>query len=246
MTRRRRSDFQFRLPEVSTVDDYSSSKQLDARIALAGWGTPGEWSSCTISDLCVEDRVVVEPNSELARKLLYLSLEHVESVTGKILKEPSESTEDIGKSITFRFDSRHVLYGKLRPYLNKVATPDFAGRCTTELIPLLPHAGVSRAFLAWLLRRPQTVRAAMREKTGARMPRANMKHVLSLTVSIPNSIEEQERIAAQMSERLGWISEAKQACYEQLALLDAYRQKILSAFPTGANSDKNKQDGADE
>lgn len=213
-------------------------------MTLAKLDMDGGWSTCTIGDLCTEDRIVVEPYSELANKLMYLSLEHVESVTGKVLKEPSEPVEDVGKSITFRFDSRHVLYGKLRPYLNKVAIPDFEGRCTTEMIPLLPRAGVSRAFLAWLLRRPQTVKAAMREKTGARMPRANMKHVLSLAVSIPNSIGEQEQIAAQMSERLGWISEAKQACYEQLALLDAYAQKILSAFPTDTNSNDNNKDGA--
>jgi type I restriction enzyme S subunit len=211
---------------------------------LARLGKQGEWSSCTISDLCTEDRIVVEPNSELASKLTYLSLEHVESVTGKVLKEPSEPIEDVGRSITFRFDSRHVLYGKLRPYLNKVATPDFEGRCTTEMIPLLPRAGVSRAFLAWLLRRPQTVKAAMREKTGARMPRANMKHVLSLAVSIPNSIEEQQRIAAQMSERLSWIAEAKNACYEQIELLDVYAQKILATFPSGTNSYNNNKDGA--
>ena len=228
-------------PEISTVDG-NSPNRLDARTALTEPATPGEWSSCTISDLCIEDRIIVEPNSEVAGKLIYLSLEHVESVTGRILREPSEPIEDVGRSITFQFDSRHVLYGKLRPYLNKVATPEFAGRCTTEMIPLLPRPGVSRAFLAWLLRRPQTVKAAMREKTGARMPRANMKHVLSLSVSIPNSIEEQERIAARMAERLGWISEAKKACYEQIELLDVYAQKILDSFPVPTNSTGNKKD----
>ena len=232
------------LPEISAAGGDSPSRS-DARAASAAPGARGEWRSCTIGDLCTEDRIVVEPNSALAGKLTYLGLEHVEGVTGRVLKEPSEPMEDVGKSITFRFDSRHVLYGKLRPYLNKVATPDFEGRCTTEMIPLLPRPGVSRAFLAWLLRRPQTVEAAMREKTGARMPRANMKHVLSLAVSVPD-LEEQERIAARMSERLGWISEARRACYEQIEILDAYTQKILDAFPAGANPDDNSEGGANE
>lgn len=242
MTKRRSDDFQSTLPDIFTVES-GSPTDLDSRMLLAGPDTRGEWRSCRISDLCTEDRTIVEPHSELARKLIYLSLEHVESVTGKVLKEPSQSLEDAGRSISFRFDSRHVLYGKLRPYLNKVATPDFEGRCTTEMIPLLPRAGVSRAFLACLLRRPQTVEAAMRERTGARMPRANMKHVLSLAVSIPHDIEEQRRIAAWMSERLGWIAEAKQACYEQVEIFDACAQKILAAFPSGTNSDDNDKGG---
>jgi type I restriction enzyme S subunit len=80
------------------------------------------------------------------------------------------------------FDTHHVLYCKLRPYLNKVAVPDFVGRCSTELIPLLPKPDISREYLAWLLRRPQTVQAAMQERTGARMPRANMRYVLAQEV----------------------------------------------------------------
>lgn len=205
-----------------------------------------DWTECPISDLCFEDRTIVEPSSELAIHLPYLSLEHVEGVTGKILKGPSVPLREEGRSVTFRFDSRHVLYGKLRPYLNKVALPDFAGRCTTEMIPLLPHEGVSREFLAHLLRRPQTVSAAMQEKTGARMPRANMKHVLSLTVKIPKSVEEQRRIAETYATRLTWISEAKRMCSEQIELLDAYAQKILASFPTNARLSNNENENAHE
>ncbi len=36
------------------------------------------------------------------------------------------------RSTAFRFDGRHVLHAKLRPYLNKVATPGFARSCLTE------------------------------------------------------------------------------------------------------------------
>ncbi|HYH85695.1 MAG TPA: hypothetical protein VEX60_09440 [Pyrinomonadaceae bacterium] len=159
-----------------------------------------------------------------------MGLEHIESITGQIIKDRVAASEDEGRSTTFRFDAQHVLYGKLRPYLNKVALPDFEGRCTTELIPLLPRPGVSREFLAWLLRRPQTVEAAMREKTGARMPRANMRYVLSLVVTIPAQIEEQRRLAAEMDARMSLITEAKAACQEQLRLLDTYAEKVLAYF----------------
>jgi type I restriction enzyme S subunit len=192
--------------------------------------SPQGWHWRTIGDLCAEDRTLIEPDSVLARELPYISLEHIESVTGRILRKASVNIEDEVRSVTFRFDARHVLYGKLRPYLNKVALPDFEGRCTTELIPLLPRSDVSREFLAWLLRRPQTVEAAMREKTGARMPRADMRHILSLRLLIPDRLEDQKQIADDIAARMALIAEAKAACQEQLQLLDTYAHKILADF----------------
>ena len=134
----------------------------------------GKWRSVRLGDVCREDRCIVEARSERARQLRYLSLEHIESGTGRILREPGDAISDEGNSTTFAFDERHVLYGKLRPYLNKVALPDFSGRCTTELIPLLPTNELARDYLAFVLRRNETVAITMRGKTGSRMPRADM------------------------------------------------------------------------
>jgi len=183
-----------------------------------------------IGDLCVQDRRIVTADSPFASGLPFLGLEDIESVTGRIQRE-CLSSRNYGNGNAFLFDLRHVLYSKLRPYLNKVAVPDFVGRCTTELIPLLPKAGVSRDFLAWLLRRPQTVQAAMEERTGARMPRANMDHVLAQMVPVPESVEEQERVAGEMTRRMNLVISTRSVCREQLGLLDAYEEKALSEFP---------------
>jgi len=137
---------------------------------------PPGWRWVRLGDVCEQNRQIVEPKSSLSASLPYLGLEHIEANTGRILKESSIPVEDEGVSTTFAFDERHVLYGKLRPYLNKVALPDFRGRCTTEIIPLLAANGNDKGFLCWILRRAETVEAAMREKTGSRMPRANMDY----------------------------------------------------------------------
>jgi hypothetical protein len=141
---------------------------------------PAGWRWARLGEVCAQDRQIIEPGTHHAAGRPYLSLEHIESNTGRILRHPSQALEDEGQSTTFAFDSRHVLYGKLRPYLNKVALPDFAGRCTTELIPLLPSVEMSREFLVWILRRQETVDMAMRGRTGSRMPRADMGDLLSL------------------------------------------------------------------
>ena len=146
---------------------------------------PTSWNRVKLGDICAQDKTTILPNDPDAPNLKYVGLEHVESGSGRIL--PSVDVAKPVRSGAYRFDSRHVLYGKLRPYLNKVALPDFSGRCTTELVPLLPAKSVDRDWLAWQLRRPETVDFAMRGKTGSRMPRANMREFMGMSISLPPS-----------------------------------------------------------
>jgi type I restriction enzyme S subunit len=136
--------------------------------------------------------------------------------------------EDIGISTTFAFDESHVLYGKLRPYLNKVALPDFPGRCTTEIIPLRPSDGLDRSFLCWLLRQEETIRAVMQEKTGTRMPRADMNVLLSQQVLLP-PLPEQRRIAAILNEQMAAVEKARAAAKAQLEAAEALPAAYLRA-----------------
>lgn len=201
------------------------------KISISYTELPQNWSWVRLNQLCVQDRKIIQPGSHASISLPYLSMEHIESQTGRILRTSSTLVEDEGKSTTFAFNNSHILYGKLRPYLNKVALPDFCGRCTTELIPLLPNPNVSRRYLAWLLRRPETVEFAMKETTGSRMPRANIDKLLLLQVPVPNLIELQEKLADAMDEQMNSIEHAKKACIEQLTLIDKLLVRLLKDFP---------------
>ena len=45
-----------------------------------------------------------------------------------------------------------VLYSKIRPYLKKVARPDFQGLCSADIYPLKPTSNaITRDFLFHLL-----------------------------------------------------------------------------------------------
>ncbi len=191
---------------------------------------PPGWQLVRLGEVCSVHRQVVESNSSEARHLPYLSLEHLESDSGRLLRAPSEGLDGEGVSTTFRFDKRHVLYGKLRPYLNKVAVPKFEGRCTTELMPLLPRESVDREFLGWLLRRPETIQAAMQGVTGSRMPRANMRELLALRIPLP-PLEEQKRIVAILNEQIATVERASAAAEAELeaakVLPSAYLRALL-------------------
>ena len=146
-----------------------------------------------LGELCKMDRQGLRSNDPVASRLPFIGVEHVGKGTG-IIDFDNGSRIGSRKSTTFRFDKRHVLYAKLRPYLNKVATPNFAGRCSTELVPLLPRDGIDRSFLAHLLRRQATVDFVMSSVTGSRMPRTDMKALLSMPVPLP-PLDDQRRVA---------------------------------------------------
>ena len=174
-----------------------------------------------LGELCEMDRQGIQSDDPLTVELPFVGVENVVSGTG-ILNFDTDSRVGGQKSNTFRFDRRHVLYGKLRPYLNKVAVPEFAGRCSTELVPLLPGNGVERDFLAHLLRRRETVEFVMASVTGSRMPRTDMKVLMSMPVPFPPP-GEQQRIA-------GILNRASRIERLRAGTADRLREFIPSLF----------------
>lgn len=159
-------------------------------------------------------------------RLRYLGLENIESGTGRILNWGSDDKTQAGISTTFSFDASHVLYGKLRPYLNKVALPESEGRCSTEIIPLVPSEGIHREFLAYLLRLDTITAAAMKGVTGARMPRANMRELLAVPVPVP-PLREQQRIIRTLREKFAELEHARKALADQLDAAEKLSAAIL-------------------
>lgn len=198
---------------------------------------PAGWRWVKLEEVCEIDSSQVSPNTDLAKQLPYIGLEQIESGTGRFIEKINDSQGKLIQSTTFRFDSRHVLYGKLRPYLNKVATPHFEGRSTTELLPLLPNDGCDRYYLAWLLRREETVEEAMRHKTGTRMPRADMDELFKILVPVP-CIEEQKRVATKIHELMQEVERARTACEKELEAAKALPSAHLRAVFESEESKK--------
>ena len=102
---------------------------------------------------------------------------------------------EVGTS-THGFDERHVLYSKLRPYLNKVVLPDGRGLATTELVPMLPDPlRLDRKYLAYYLRSRSFVDWVSSQVAGAKMPRVSMQLFWQHEIPLP-PLPEQKRIAA--------------------------------------------------
>lgn len=114
----------------------------------------------------------------------YVGLEHIEKETGIILNYEIVNNGEL-KSNKFIFNQTMLLYGKLRPYLNKIAIPYFSGICSTDILPILPLENKSnRIFLVFLLRQDYYINLATTRSTGANLPRLS-----------PSALEDFELIA---------------------------------------------------
>ncbi|MBP6440811.1 MAG: restriction endonuclease subunit S [Caldilineaceae bacterium] len=128
------------------------------------------------------------------RSLPYVGLEHIEKDIGRFASDYDGSVADM-LATQFRFTSEHVLYGKLRPYLNKVALPNFDGVCTTEILPLLPKsAKLDRTYLWAMLLSPKFVEWASNNVSGANLPRLAPSLLAAYPIPLP-PLAEQQRIA---------------------------------------------------
>lgn len=139
-----------------------------------------------------------------------LNLDKIESGSGVITEKVYGSVQSAGSS-THWFDKRHVLYSKLRPYLNKVVLPDMQGLATTELVPLCPDPSrLDRKFLAYYLRSSRFVNWISDQVAGAKMPRVSMKVFWEHKIPLP-PLAEQKRIAAILDKADGIRRKRQQA-----------------------------------
>ena len=150
-----------------------------------------KWPTGALDSIAILDRQSIHP-SEAEAATPYLGLEHLDGDGG------IDCIQTVGsaglKSNKFRFSDRHVLFGKLRPYLRKIVRPEFSGVCSTDIIPILPREGMSRDYLFYFLRTPDTVNLATTRCSGANLPRLGPKQLASFQIPLP-PLAEQKRIA---------------------------------------------------
>lgn len=186
------------------------------------------WVRRPISELVRADGQQIDSREAEFITLPFLGLENIESGTGRfvILEDQAEP----GRSACFRFGPQHVLYGKLRPYLNKVFLPDSNGRCALEILPLLPCEGFNREFVAAVLRSPPVVAYTTKHSTGGRMPRADIRKLMRFEVPMPEARNACNQLGVQLNSRLNSCSVVHSAVARQLEAVSALPPATLRQF----------------
>jgi type I restriction enzyme S subunit len=124
-----------------------------------------------------------------------------------------------------------VLFGKLRPYLEKFYVAEFDGKCTGEILAFKPERIESR-FLFYCFASSWFIEQCNMLAYGAKMPRVNWPTQLAkFNLPLP-PIEEQQRIAAYLDASCAAIDAAVAAKRRQLETLDALRKSVVHSIFT--------------
>lgn len=180
-------------------------------------GFDGEWLEKRLGEVITNKSKKYNPSQD---SVFYkcIELEHLESDTGRLLGHTN--SEGTG-SIKNRFYKNNVLFGKLRPYLNKYHKPDFDGVCSSE-IWVLSGLKVSNDFAYRIVQTSNFLNLA-NQSSGSKMPRADWKVVESGSVSIPPSDREQQKIAAFLT---SVDTKIEQLTHKE-ALLKQYKKGVM-------------------
>ena len=160
----------------------------------------------------------------------YIGLENIESWSGKITLVNIEN--DSVESILNSFDERYILFGKLRPYLAKVATPNFSGQCSTELLTLLPRTNIHKKFLFYVMISSWFIDIVHSSTYGTKMPRANWNFIGNIKISVPQ-LKEQREIADFLDAKCAKIERLIEALQNEIKFVEELRIRIISDVVTG-------------
>lgn len=155
----------------------------------------------------------VDPQSRKEHRFMYIGMENVEKNTGRAVPRAVLGKEILSQ--TLRVPPGYVIYGKLRPYLNKYwvnreSLEDVI--CSSEFF-VFHTKGIERAYFIDVLSSQIVQKQLAFLYTGARMPRINECDFMGLRIPLP-SRDKQLRIAGRTAElRSGMDELEKQAAH---------------------------------
>ena len=143
------------------------------------------WKRKSLEEVIIFPSGLVDPRLTEYKDMYHVGGDNIDSKTGRIfgLKHAKELGLISGK---FYFTSNHILYNKIRPYLNKVALPDFNGICSADMYPLLPKENeVLKEYLYFILRSPFFLDFADKQSRRANIPKINMTEMSLFELPVP-------------------------------------------------------------
>ncbi|MBK9926306.1 MAG: restriction endonuclease subunit S [Anaerolineales bacterium] len=172
----------------------------------------------------------VEPKNIPANAWI-LELEDIEKDTSRLLQRLTFAQRD-SKSTKNAFKKDDVLYGKLRPYLNKIIVADRDGFCTTEIIPIKPNEAIIGRYLFYWLKNPEFLNHVNSVSYGLNMPRLGTKDGLAAPLVLA-PLDEQKRIAEKLDSLLARVDSCQLHLERVPQILKRFRQSVLAVATSG-------------
>lgn len=179
-----------------------------------------------LGDVLTLRKDVVHPRDQPHGRATFVGLEHVESGTGSRLGSVEMDLSTLtGRKP--RFFAGDIVYGYLRPYLNKVWVGDFDGLCSVDqYVYKVDERQADTEFVAFFMRSSEYLDRAPIGITPGQLPRIRTQEVAQVPLALP-PLPVQRALAARLRSEIAAATELRAALEQKLATLDRLPAALL-------------------
>lgn len=181
---------------------------------------PKHWEYCRFKDFMLLQTTASNSNNKIG-------LENIESRSGRFIYTGSEFE---GNGIAF--SNQDIIYGKLRPYLQKVWLATFDGNAVGDFFVFRMKSNSCPSFVKYLMLSDGYTKETDGSTIGAKMPRVSSDFILTMHYCLP-PITEQAAIASYLDRKCATIDTSISNAQHQIDLLQEYKQSLITEVVTG-------------
>lgn len=176
---------------------------------------PRHWENCRFKDF-----MKLQTDASISGNKI--GLENIESKSGKFIET---NTEFEGNGIAFA--ENDIVYGKLRPYLQKVWLAEFEGNAIGDFFVFKAKENAVPTFIKYLLLSDGFTKEADGSTVGAKMPRVSSNFILTMHYCLP-PLSEQHSISTYLAKKCGEIDKVISVQQKRIALLQELKQSVIT------------------
>ncbi|EBH8752884.1 restriction endonuclease subunit S [Salmonella enterica subsp. enterica serovar Kua] len=198
---------------------------------MSGGKLPEGWVDTQLGNIVDYGKATKRVLSDVNDDTWVLELEDIEKESSKLLST-IRAGERPFKSTKNSFQKGDVLYGKLRPYLNKIIIAEEDGVCTTEIIPLSAEPSCCNKYIFYWLKSSTFLGYVNDVSYGVNMPRLGTADGLKAPLRLA-PLAEQKIIAEKLDTLLAQVDSTKARLEQIPQILKRFRQAVLAAAVSG-------------
>jgi len=192
---------------------------------------PSGWRLARLEEACELRKEAVNPAE--CPNMGYVGLEHIDPGNPMLKRNGNSGEVNSSKS---RFYPGDILYGKLRPYLDKSVLIDFEGLCSTDILVLKSRELINPQFLVNLIHTNQFLSYAVSTSSGVNHPRTSWSSISAFLFLLP-PLPEQRAIAR----ALRAVQGAREARLREVALEKERKAALMEhLFTHGTRGEATK------
>lgn len=193
---------------------------------------PEGWVDTQLGNIVDYGKATKRVLSDVNDDTWVLELEDIEKESSKLLST-IRAGERPFKSTKNSFKKGDVLYGKLRPYLNKIIIAEEDGVCTTEIIPLSAEPSCCNKYIFYWLKSSTFLGYVNDVSYGVNMPRLGTADGLKAPLRLA-PLAEQKIIAEKLDTLLAQVDSTKARLEQIPQILKRFRQAVLTTAVYGS------------